>query len=201
MIKIKIIRHAERLDFTYPIYWLGCIGQFWADSPLTNNGHKTAREKGKKITIDNFNPKIIYTSPYKRTMQTSTELQKSLVKSQIITEPLLSEYQPNYCHKISLYPEGIPTTYEGESCGFNYPESHEKFTERIKFIITKIIEKNNEDIMIVTHGEVLKVCVNHFQTFYPDLMLDPGNTPYLTTLTFVYDKTNDKIIKESIKID
>lgn len=201
MIKIKIIRHAERLDYKYPFYWIGCIGQFWADSPLTTNGHKTAHEKGKKIVMDNFNPKIIYTSPYKRTMQTSAELQKSLSKAQIITEPLLSEYQPNYCDKISLYPDGIPTTYEGESYGFKYPESYENFTKRIKFIITKIIEKNQDDVMIVTHGEILKVCINHFQTMYPDLLLDSSNAPYLTTLTFIYNKTNDQIIKESVSVN
>lgn len=201
MIKIKIMRHAERLDFTNPLYWLVCIGQYWADSPLTTNGHTTAYDKGKIIACDNFNPKIIYTSPYKRTMQTSTEIQKSLSKAQIITEPLLSEYQPTFCHKISLYPDGLPTTYNGSPTEFNYPESHENFTKRIRFIIDKIIDNNNNDVMLVTHGEVVKACANYFQTIYPDLILDPGNTPYLTTLTFIYDKNKKKIIKESIKID
>ena len=135
MIKIKIIRHAERLDYTYPLYWIACIGQFMSDSPLTSNGHKTAQEKGKKMALDNFNPKIIYTSPYKRTMQTSTEIQKSFGKAQIITETLLAEYQPSSFHKISLYPDGIPTTYDGKSLGLSYPESYENFTKRVKFII------------------------------------------------------------------
>lgn len=201
MIKIKIVRHAERLDFTHPIYWMGCIGQYWSDTPLTSNGHKTALEKGKIMLNDNINPKFIYTSPYKRTMQTSAEIKKSFPKSQIVIEPLVAEHQPNYKHTIELYPEGIPTTHDGVDTEFTYPESYENLTSRIKFIINKLIEKNDNDLIVVTHGEVVKVCVNYLQTLFPDLLLDSGTTPYLTCLTFDYDKKNEKIVKESIKIN
>lgn len=201
MVQIKIIRHSERLDFTQPLYWLVCFGHYWADTPLTSNGHKIANEKGKKMACNNFNPKFIYTSPYTRTMATSTEIKESFPHSEIIIEPLFAEYQPNFKHRINLYPDGIPTTYDGQETEFVYPEDFESFSKRILFIVSKLIEKHDDDLIIVTHGEVVKVYVNYIQSLYPDLMLDPGTTPYLTTLTFDFDKILNKIDEKSVKID
>jgi broad specificity phosphatase PhoE len=201
MIQIKIIRHSERLDFSYPLYWLFCFGQYWADSPLTINGYNMANNKGKEIVSDNFDPKHIYTSPYTRTMSTSTEIKNSFPYSKITIEPLLAEYQPTYRHKINLYPNGIPTTYEGQKTIFSYPETYNNFVTRIQFIISKLLEKHDDDIIVITHGEVLKVYINYISSLYPDLMLDPGSTPYLTTLSFSFDKINKKIIEKSIKLN
>lgn len=201
MIKIKIIRHSERLDYSYPLYWLVCFGHYWADSPLTTNGHKIAYTKGKEMVANNFNPKYIYTSPYSRTMATSTEIKKSFPHTEIMIEPLLSEYQPIYKHKINLYPDGIPTTYDGNETDFSYPEIYEAFSDRVQFIISKLIEKNSEDLLIVTHGELLKLYINYIQTLYPDLLLDSGSVPYLTTLTFDYDKENESIVESSIILE
>lgn len=195
---IKIIRHSERLDFTYPLYWIFCIGQYWSDSPLTRNGHLIAAKKGKKLIDDNFKPKKIYTSPYKRTLATATEIKTSFPSIEIIIEPLLAEHQPNYKHNIDLYPNGIPTDYNGETTIFKYPESYSSFSKRIKFIIDNLMKANTEDFIIVTHGEVLKTFINYLNTLYPNIVLDPGNTPYLTILSFEY---NENIIESSIKIE
>lgn len=199
--QIKIIRHSERMDFTHPFYWLVCFGQYWSDSPLTAHGHEIANAKGKQIVSDNFNPKHIYTSPYTRTMATATEIKTSCPRSEIVIEPLLSEYQPNFKHRINLYPNGIPTTYDAQETEFNYPETYEKFSKRVQFIMSKLIEKNTEDFIVMTHGEVLKLYISHIQNLYPDLMLDSGSTPYLTILSFEYDKENNKIIEKSVKIE
>ncbi len=200
MLQIKIIRHSERLDFTNPIYWLFCLGHYWADSPLTTNGYKIANDKGKKLISDGFDPKYIFTSPYNRTLATATEIKKTFCHSEIIIEPLLSEYQPNFKHKISLYPDGIPTTYDGEETNFTYPEKYDDFCKRVQFILKKITEKKTDSI-VITHGEVLKVLINHIQTIYPELLLDVGNVPYLTTLSFTFDTENNKIVAESIKLE
>lgn len=201
MVKIKIIRHSERLDFTYPLYWLVCFGQFWSDTPLTANGHKIAKDKAIKMRDDNFNPSHIYTSPYTRTMATATEIKTSFPNTQILIEPLLSEYQPYFAHSTSIYPHGIPTTYNDTATEFRYPETITNFAKRIQFIIGKIIEKSDNDCILVTHGEVIKSCVTYIKHLYPELVLDPGNTPYLTVLSFEYDKINDKIIRQSVKIE
>lgn len=200
MVKIKIIRHSERLDYTYPCYWLICFGHYWSDSPLTANGHIIAYKKGQKM-VGMINPTHIYTSPYTRTMATSTEISTSFPKTEIVIEPLLAEYQPYYKHRINLYPHGIPTTYDGQETEFSYPETYEKFMERVQFVVKKLIEKHDGDIILVTHGEVLKVYINYLQTMYPDLMLDPGTTPYLTSITFEFNKNTNTITQESIILD
>lgn len=199
--QIKIIRHSERLDFTHPFYWLLCFGHYWADSPLTSNGYNIARLKGEKMVTPTFNPKYIYSSPYNRTLATSTEINASFPHSEIIIEPLLAEHQPSYKHTIGLYPNGIPTTYNGQETEFSYPESYVNFTKRVHFILDKLIKKHDSDIIIVTHGEVVKVLVNYVQSLYPAIMIDSGSTPYLTTLSFVFDKQSNKIIEDSVYID
>lgn len=200
---IKIVRHSERLDFSYPLYWLMCIGQYWADTPLTQNGHELAFDKGKQMATESikFNPKQIYTSPYNRTMSTATEIKSSFPQCEIIIEPLLAEYQPMRKHCINLYPNGIPTTYEGEKIDFEYPETYDNFRHRVNFIIGKLIEKHDDDIIVVTHSEVLKVYINYIQMMYPDLMLDSGSTPYLTTLSFEYDKSKNAIVESSVRLN
>lgn len=199
--QIKIIRHSERLDYTHPLYWLVCFGQYWADSPLTTNGHKIAKLKGIELKNNNFDPKHIYTSPYNRTMSTATEIKNSFPQSKIVIEPLLAEYQPMFKHQISLYPEGIPTTFDGCETDFKFPETYDNFTSRIHFVIQKLISKSDSDIIIITHGEVLKTFINNLQNKYPDQLLDPGTTPYLTTLSFEYDKITNMIVDSSIKIN
>lgn len=202
MIRVKIMRHGERIDYTWNWipYWLICFGQYWKDSPLTTNGHITANKKGQDISNDIFNPKTIYSSPYNRTLATSTEIKTSFPKSEIVIEPLLSEYQSSK-HRVSLYPNGIPTTYNGEQTDFSYPENYNMFTKRVHFIINNLLEKNNNDIVIVTHGELLKVYIEHIQSLYPEILLDPGSISYLMTLSFDYDKVNKIIVPSSIKIE
>lgn len=203
MVKIKIVRHSERLDYTYPLYWLICFGYHWSDSPLTTNGYKMVKKKSKKIIDNNFNPKYIYTSPYTRTMGTSTEIQKLFYNSQILIEPLLSEYQPYFAHCTSIYPNGIPTIYNDMETGFTYPETEDNFYQRVKFIVQKIVEKHDDDLILVTHGEFIKKYINYLQKMYPEIVLDPGSTPYLTVLSFECVKNQDGfiIVRESIKIE
>jgi len=201
MIKIKIVRHSERLDYSNKLYWLTCLGQYWADSPLTSKGHIMARDKGKQLLNDDYNPTHIYTSPYTRTFATATEIRLSTPNSEIIIEPLIAEYQPRFKDCVNLYPYGIPTLYGGNETKFSFPESYESFIERVHFIIFKLLEKHNTDIMIITHGEVLKVIICYLQDSFPEIMLDPGNTPYLTTISFTYDKISGYILEDTIKLE
>lgn len=203
--QIKIMRHSERFDHKYLmipwVFYTGYFGYYWSDSPLTTNGHNLAREKGRKMIGSNFNPTHIYSSPYDRTLATSTEIQSSFPQSKIVIEPLLAEHQPKYKHKINLYPNGVPTLYDGSETEYSYPENYDSFTSRVHFILKNLIDKHDTDFIIVTHGEIVKVLVNYVQSLFPELMLDSGTTPYLTTLSFTFDKNTNQIVKESVSID
>jgi len=199
MVQIKIIRHSERFDYTHPLRWLLYIGQYWCDAPLTTMGHKQAFQKGRTLINKNFQPQRIYTSPYNRAITTATEIQKSFPQAELVIESLLCEYQPSYKHTINLYPEGIPTHYDGKATNFSYPENYEQFKDRVNFIIFKLIQKHDTDLIIITHGEVLKVLINYFQTCVPDLFLDSHDTPYLTTISFTY--ADGKIDETTIIIE
>jgi broad specificity phosphatase PhoE len=201
IIQVKIIRHANRLDYANFVKWMFQIGRYWCDSPLTAGGHTKAREKGLELSIGGYKPKYIYMSPYTRTMETATEIRSIFQGAEMVVEPLLAEYQPSYAHTIELYPQGIPTIYDGIKTNFTYPESSDSFAQRVQFIISELIKKNNSDIMIVTHGEVLKSYINAFQNTWPHLLLDPGSTPYLTCLSFCVDKQTNKPIPQTIRID
>lgn len=197
MQRIKIIRHSERLDFTKPLYWLMCIGQYWADSPLTSNGHQMAQKKGSDLATNNFRPKFIFTSPYNRTIATATEISKSFPSAAVVIQPLLSEYQPNFAHNISIYPNGIDTNFEGKETGFNFPESETEFKSRVKFILQKLIEQNEEDIMIVTHGEFIKKSIDIVCELNPLLEseLEYQKIPYLAVVTIEFDRSTQTIMR------
>lgn len=200
-IQIKIIRHADRLDQSNPAYWLMCFGQYWMDSPLSMVGYTNAKTKAMKIESGGFVPKYIYASPYNRTLATATEMRSIFSNAEVIIEPLLAEYQPYYYHRITLYPTGIPTLYNGAETEFSYPESLPACSNRSQFIIHKLIEKTSENILIVTHGEILKSYIGYLQKSFPSLLLDPGKTPTLTVLSFEVNKNTKECIQNSIKID
>lgn len=201
MIHIKIIRHAQRLDFAQPQKWLFYIGYHWSDTPLTPYGFTSAESKSKELAVNGFKPKYIYTSPYIRTMQTAAVFKNTFATSEIIVEPLLAEMQPTNSHTITIYPNGIPTTYNGIDTNFTYPETNEQFDSRVQFIISQLINRNKCDLIIITHGEVLKRYINFLQTLFPEQILDAGSTPYLTTIAFDYDCDADTIVKNSIRIE
>ena len=199
--KIKIIRHSERLDYANPLYWMVCIGQYWNDPPLTRNGTEMANKYGIELAQNNFRPKYIFTSPYQRTIVTATEIIKSLDNPELKIEPLLSEYQKSNRHTVSLYPNGIEATYNNKYVGYNFPETYDEFEKRVIYILEKLIQDYDDDFAIITHGEFLKVMTIYLQQKYPDIILSNSKIQYLATIEFDFDKNNNTIIENSIKFN
>lgn len=204
IIKIKLMRHSERLDHTKILTWMTYIGYYGyhvADSPLSQNGLVMAANKGIEFALeDDFKPKIIYCSPYDRTKNTAIEVMKPFPEAKLQIVPLLSEFQFWYGHTIAAYPNGIPTEVEGVCTDFAFPESEIEFARRVKFIIDHLISKTHTDCIIVSHGEFIKVYAEYITSIYPEISLELNNTPYLTTISFDYDKVKNAIIPQSVKI-
>lgn len=200
---IKIIRHSERYDYSYPHRWIFFFGYYWADTHLTTEGRKKAAARARLMMRSKYHVNYIYTSPYIRTMETATEMKTVFGGSQIIIESLLSEYQPYWRHNVSLYPDGIPTSYQGSETEFSFPETKELHRKRIDFIINKIIEKhdNKDNIIIITHGEVIKTFADILNSRFPDLILNTSNLPYLVELSFEFDKNKNEFIENTIIIN
>lgn len=198
--KIKILRHSERYDYKYPHRWIFYLGHYWADTHLTYEGRKMAASKAKAIKNSPFNAKWVYTSPYIRTMETAVEIKNVFNNCQLVIEPLLSEYQPYWRHNVSLYPCGIPTSHRGEPTEFNFPETKEQHRKRIEYILNAIISnhKNDDELIIVTHAEVVRTACELLNTKFPDLLLDATVLPYLGELSFEYDKSTDTFVEKSI---
>ena len=176
---IKLIRHSERLDRANPIYWACCIGYHWTDTPLTTNGYAMAQKAGERLAQDkSFSPTHIYSSPYTRTISTAAEIRKSYPETELVLEPLISEYQSLFSHHTAMHPRGIPTDYRGTPTGFSYPEGTDAFRRRVDFIVDKLIKKHNTDLLIVAHGAVINWLIERLVGEAPEYV------HYLGTVTF-----------------
>lgn len=198
--KVKIIRHGERADYSTPWKWAFSFGHYWADPPLTENGVDKSYQKGIDIAKENnFNPKYIYSSPYLRTMMTATQLKESFPESKIVIENLLSEYQNAHQHSVGLYPKGISTKYNGIDTGFSFPESYNDFNKRAEYILKNLIKDNLEnDLFIVTHGEMLKSIALILMTQFKGLILNCKGLTYLSMIVFDVD-IDGNILENTIK--
>ncbi|VDM13993.1 unnamed protein product [Wuchereria bancrofti] len=70
------------------------IAHYQADSPITEHGKICAALIGRGILLANYQPKIIFTSPELRCIQTANSIQRSLNIGNwsICVEPSLAEY-------------------------------------------------------------------------------------------------------------
>lgn len=187
--KVKICRHSERLDYANPLYWLICFGYHSADPPLTERGCTMVENKAQQLLSEGFTPQRIYSSPYLRTMTTASIMQKYWPGAEIHMETGLSEYQSWRKHRTTIFPAGIESTYA-------FPERHEDMRSRARETIDNLIKKSTGDLMIVTHGAIVRAYaeyVNEMIQGYNLLkeeavpQLDTSNINYLGTLSFTIE--------------
>ena len=154
---IWIARHANRLDFVNPDWFLTAERRY--DPPLSDDGMVQAQQlakrlKGEKITH-------IFASPFLRTVQTANAVAEML-NLQIKLETGLSEWlNPVWMTEeperlsipalAELFPR-IDTSYTPRIAA-NYPETREKVRDRsgqtARCLATEFFP---EDILLVAHG-------------------------------------------------
>ena len=154
---VWIARHANRLDFVYPDWFLTAKRRY--DPPLSDDGMIQAQQlakrlKGQKITH-------IFASPFLRTIQTANAIAEVLdleIKLEIgLSEWLNPEWMTEEPEKlpisalVKLFPR-IDPSYTSRIAA-QYPETHEKVRERsaqtARCLSTEFFP---HDILLVAHG-------------------------------------------------
>jgi len=145
MKNIYIIRHCE------------AEGQE-LEAPLTNNGQTQA------IDVATFfkNRKVdrIISSPFKRAIQTilplANEINIEIETEQKLAERVLSLINmPDWLEKLRATYEDFDLTYEGG-------ESSREAANRILGVVNDVIKSHAENTIIVTHGGLMSLLLNHY---------------------------------------
>ena len=152
--KIWVIRHGQRAKVTAPNY----------DPPLTKLGVQQAKKAAIFLKKNNFNGKI-YSSPYRRTLETASIIAKELNKPVYIATFLQEFVRFPGVHPIKLRPLSVlqkefPLIAKDAQLPDNWAitskETLECVKKRYSLGIKELNLKHNDEILLVTHGAVLK---------------------------------------------
>ncbi|MBD2774625.1 histidine phosphatase family protein [Iningainema tapete] len=154
---IWIARHANRLDFVNPDWFLTAQRRY--DPPLSEDGFVQAKQLANRLKRENITE--IFASPFLRTVQTANAVADVLNLS-IKLETGLSEWlNPAWMteepQKLStsalakLFPR-IDTSYTSRIAA-NYPETYQKMQERSGQTARCLaVECSPNNILMVAHG-------------------------------------------------
>lgn len=172
------------------------------DSELTEGGLNQAKELGKRINDLSINK--IYTSPIKRAYRTANIIKGdnniAVIAYDELREMNFGEYE-GYIEK-ELLNEGrgkeIQRVFNGE-LDVRIPggETLREVYNRVKIILDKIIEEDNDTILIVAHGITLKAMLCYFQKTleFPNFIMGQA------TLTKILVDDNKNFIIEYMNDD
>ncbi|WP_016949487.1 histidine phosphatase family protein [Anabaena sp. PCC 7108] len=154
---IWIARHANRLDFVNPDWFLTAEKRY--DPPLSDDGMIQAQQLGKRLKGEKI--KHIFASPFLRTVQTANAVAEALdlpIKLETgLSEWLNPEWMTEAPERLStqalaaLFPR-IDISYTSRVAA-QYPETHEKVRQRsaqtARCLATEFWPS---DILLVAHG-------------------------------------------------
>lgn len=153
--KIWVIRHGQRAKVTAPDF----------DPALTAEGRRQAELAGEYLKKLNFQGKI-YASPYRRTLETASII-AGILEKPVYIAPFLQEFIrfPGR-HKIRERSIGelkelFPLLAEGQTLPDNWPVSQAETLESVKIRYRDGVEKLSGEVLLVTHGALLKAAHMH----------------------------------------
>lgn len=152
-LNIYIVRHGET-------EWnLAKKLQGWKNSDLTDKGIEGAKLLSERLKDVNFD--FIYSSPQVRALETANYIRKGqekLVILEEIKEMGFGEWEGLEKEKLeSLYGEEYYNFWEKPHLyKTSGGESFEQLKERVELGIGKIIENGGDNVLIVSHGVVIK---------------------------------------------
>ncbi|MCQ6277247.1 histidine phosphatase family protein [Bacillus sp. V3B] len=183
-INLFLVRHGETYLNRYKKM------QGWADSPLTEEGKVTAIESGKRLATVPFNR--VYSSDLGRTVETAKlilqqnyhnhdlEINKRKAFREAFFGGFEGEYLEEALRKIAQdngyhYNRGVEIfqnhsneevlNFIKNSDPFHHAENYREIWERIEIGLNEIVSKsesNNENILLVTHGVIIRNVIDKF---------------------------------------
>lgn len=184
-INLYLVRHGETFLNRYKRM------QGWADSPLTEEGKAVAIESGKKLSTNQFNR--VYTSDSGRTLETAELILQQnnhkipvINKTKAFRETFFGGFegensevawskiaQDNGYHSFKDLMENCNfeevANLIKKSDPFHHAESYVELWERIENGLNEIISTNqneDENILIVTHGNTIRTILKRFSNEY-----------------------------------
>nr|KYP49707.1 hypothetical protein KK1_028575 [Cajanus cajan] len=184
---VVVMRHGERLDNLEPS-WVGRAARPW-DPPLAEVGRKRAFETGWKVRKGVGSPiRRVFVSPFLRCVQTAVELVASLsalgpYKVKVSVEYGLCEMMNNRAIRPNVAPKDGKMGFDIAECeAMLPPETVDTNVERVykelpqwgesvlqagvryQQLIKDLADKYpTENLLLVTHGEGVKVAVSSFR--------------------------------------
>ncbi len=187
MVKIYLVRHGQtdwnlekRNQGTKPI-------------PLNKIGRKQAKELGEKLK--NLKIKAIYSSPNPRAFQTAEEIAKhhkglKIIKVKGISERCFGEIEGlTVEERLKSIPD-IEEQWKKEGFDWKPPkgESINEFQGNVIKAFKKIIEKHkNENILIVTHGGVIRTILIYLKNVSIDCFFELRNPKNCEVIVIDWD--------------
>jgi probable phosphoglycerate mutase len=192
MTRIYLTRHGET-------EWnLRKIMQGWQNSDLTDLGRQQAKWLGNRLSKIEF--EAVYSSPLNRAVETAKIIKKDSFEDIIIKDHLKEmgfgpwegktsvEIEKDYKEAYSNFWEK-PHLYAGEAC-----ESYYDVRDRVMPIVNEIIERHDDNVLIVTHTVIIKIIMAYFDARKMEDLWDP---PFMhqTSLNIIEIENNQpKII-------
>jgi broad specificity phosphatase PhoE len=181
---LYLIRHGETYLNRYKKM------QGWADSPLTDEGKAVAAETGKRLAAVPFDR--VYTSDSGRTVETAELiLQQNKYKNNLVInrrkafrESFFGSFEGEYSEVVfrkiaednhcsstkQLFQkhnlEDVMNFFK-KSDPFHHAENYNELWERIEKGLNEIVsssQSHNENILLVTHGVIIRNIISKFST-------------------------------------
>ncbi|MGD6778004.1 histidine phosphatase family protein [Sutcliffiella horikoshii] len=130
-----------------------------AESPLTKEGFKQAAELA--VLFSNIQINRIISSPFLRAIQSvepfSKEMNIGIELDERLAERTLSSVNlPDWMDKLKA-------TYEDMELKFEGGESSREAMDRIVTVVEEALESDDENIIIVTHGNIMSLLLKNYQ--------------------------------------
>lgn len=162
MKRISLIRHGQSLGNKKRI-----IQGTNTDYELTEEGVEYITSLAKENKSQFASRKIIYTSPLKRARQTAEILSKVVGIKNVVESPLLVEFNPGILSEKShdeareKYPEAYAVWLERKDLDrIPFAEKGNELQARVLAFLTRYIEQDNYDDIIVSHAGFIRCFIN-----------------------------------------